>query len=193
MGQFIVKYWKVFVSRGIATVIFGLLVLLWPALTLRVLIFIISGFAVLGGLLLLIPIFDEILAGKAWWLNLSEGIVYMLLAVTTFLGSSIGAMLWPKVAERTLVLYFSGWAMLVGILEVLTATSFRSEIKRGRTLLSMGVLSIVFAIIGILVHQKGALALTWFIGIYGLVYGALLIYFGMGSQRKEEIKPATSP
>jgi len=190
MGQFIVKYWKVFVSRGIAAVIFGLLVLLWPALTLRVLIFIISIFAVFGGLLLLIPIFDEILAGKAWWLNLSEGIVYMLLAVITFLGSSIGAMLWPKVAERTLVLYFSGWAMLVGILEILTATSFRSEIKRGGTLLSTGVLSIVFAIVGILVHQKGALALTWFIGIYGLIYGALLIYFGMGAQKKKDINPA---
>ncbi len=65
MGQFIVKYWKVFVSRGIAALIFGLLVLLLPALTLRVLIFIISIFAVFGGLLLLIPIFDEILAGKA--------------------------------------------------------------------------------------------------------------------------------
>ena len=193
MSQFTAKYWKVFVSRGIVAVIFGLLILLWPALTLRVLIFIISGFAVFGGLLLLIPTFDEILAGKAWWLNLSEGIVYMLLGLVTFVGSSIGAMLWPKVAERTLVLYFSGWAILVGILEILTATSFRSEIRRGRTLLSMGVLSIVFAFIGILAHQKGALALTWFIGIYGLIYGALLIYFGLGSQKKKDIKPATSP
>ena len=167
--------------------------LLWPALTLRVLIFIISGFAVLGGLLLLIPIFDEILVGKAWWLNLSEGIAYMLLGLVTFLGSSIGAMLWPTVAERTLVLHLSWWAILVGILEILTATSFRSEIRRGRTLLSMGVLSIVFAFIGIIVHQGGALALTWFIGIYGLIYGALLIYFGLGSQKKKDIKPATSP
>jgi uncharacterized membrane protein HdeD (DUF308 family) len=191
MAKFIVKYWKVFVSRGIVAVIFGFLLLLWPGLTLRVLIFIISLFAVVGGLLLLIPIFDEILTGKAWWFNLSEGIVCMLLGVITFLGSSIGAMLWPKVAERTLVLYFSGWAMLVGMLEILTATSFRSEIKRGWTLLSMGVLSIVFAFIGILVHQKGALALTWFIGIYGLIYGALLIHFGMGSRKKEDIDPAT--
>ncbi len=192
MAKFIAKYWKAFVSRGIAAVIFGLLILVWPALTLRVLIFIISLFAIFGGLLLLIPIFDEILTGKAWWLNLSEGIVYMLLAVITFLGSSIGAMLWPKIAERTLVLYFSGWAMLVGILEILTATSFRHEIKRGWTLGSMGVLSIVFAFIGILVHQKGALALTRFIGVYGLIYGVLLIYFGVGSQKKEDIDPAPS-
>ncbi len=170
MAKFIIKYWKVFVSRGIVAVLFGLLILLWPALTLKGLIYIISLFAVFGGLLLLIPTFDQILVGKAWWLNLSEGIVYVLLGVITFLGSSIGAMLWPKVAERTLVLYFSGWAMLVGILEILTATSFRHEIKRGWTLGSMGVLSIVFAFIAILIHQKGALALTGFIGIYRLIY-----------------------
>ena len=191
MAKFIVKYWKVFVSRGIVAVFFGLLILLWPALTLKGLIYVISLFAVFGGLLLLIPTFDQILVGKAWWLNLSEGIVCMLLGVITFLGSSIGAMLWPKVAERTLVLYFSGWAILVGIVEILTAISFRSEIKRGWALLSMGVLSIVFAFIAILVHQKGALALTSFIGIYGLIYGALLIHFGMGSRKKEDINPAT--
>ena len=120
MIRAISKYWWVFTLRGLIAIAFGLAALLWPALTLGVMVLLFGLFALFEGGLTIVTSFkkgDE----KGGWTFLIEGLAGLLVCVIVLLGSSIGAMLWPRVAAVMLVFYIAGWAILAGIFKILTA------------------------------------------------------------------------
>ncbi len=63
--------------------------------------------------------------------DLFTGQIYegILVCVIVLLGTSIGAMLWPRVAAVMLVFYIAGWAILAGIFKILTAFRIRKQVK----------------------------------------------------------------
>jgi len=72
----------------------------------------------------------------------------------------------------------AAWAVLTGIAEVTTAIQLRRHLRGEWLLAASGVLSIAF---GVLLASKpgaGALAVTWLIGGYAIVFGALVVALG---------------
>jgi uncharacterized membrane protein HdeD (DUF308 family) len=53
MEVFIVRSWKVLALRGLAGVLFGVIALLWPSITLVALVLLFGGYAMVDGLLAL--------------------------------------------------------------------------------------------------------------------------------------------
>ena len=124
------KYWWIFSLRGIIAIVFGLAALLWPALTLGVMVLLFGLFALFEGLLAVVTSFgkgDE----KGGWTLLFEGLAGVLVCVIVLLGTSIGSMFWPRVAAVMLVYYIAGWAILAGLFKIITAFRIRSRGKRG--------------------------------------------------------------
>ena len=172
------KYWWVFALRGIIAIAFGLAALLWPALTLGIMVLLFGLFALLEGLLTIVTSFgkgDE----KGGWTLLLEGVVGLLVCVIVLLGSSIGSMLFPKVAAVMLVFYIAGWAILSGLFKIITAFRIRSEVKGEWLLMLNGLVSILVGVILILRPGAGVLAVAWLIGMLAIIVGIFQLLLGL--------------
>jgi len=177
MIRAISKYWWVFTLRGVIAIAFGLASLLWPALTLGVMVLLFGLFALFEGGLTIVTSFkkgDE----KGGWTLLIEGLAGLLVCVIVLLGSSIGAMLWPRVAAVMLVYYIAGWAILAGLFKILTAFRIRKEVKGEWILGLSGLISILVGLILIFRPEAGVLAVAWLIGIFAIILGIFLTLLG---------------
>ena len=178
MIRAISKYWWVFTLRGLIAIAFGLAALLWPALTLGVMVLLFGLFALFEGGLTIVTSLkkgDE----KGGWTLLLEGLAGLLVCVIVLLGTSIGAMLWPRVAAVMFVFYIAGWAILAGILKILTAFRIRREVKGEWILGLSGLISILVGLILILRPGAGVLAVAWLIGLYAIILGIFQLLLGL--------------
>ena len=178
MIRAISKYWWIFTLRGVIAILFGLGALLWPALTLGVMVFLFGFFALFEGILTIVTSFkkgDE----KGGWTLLLEGLAGLLVCVIVLLGTSIGAMLWPRVAAVMLVFYIAGWAILAGIFKILTAFRIRKEVKGEWILGLSGLISLLVGLMLILRPGAGVVAVAWLIGLYAIILGIFQLLLGL--------------
>ena len=178
MIRAISKYWWVFTLRGVIAILFGLGALFWPALTLGVMVLLFGFFALFEGILTIITSLREG-SEKGGWALLFEGIAGILVCVIVLLGSSIGSMLWPRVAAVMLVYYIAGWAILAGLFKIITAFRIRREVKGEWMLGLSGLISILVGLILILRPEAGVLAVAWLIGIFAIILGIFLTLLGL--------------
>jgi uncharacterized membrane protein HdeD (DUF308 family) len=67
------------------------------------------------------------------------------------------------------------WAIVTGILEIVTAFSARLPLAIEWTLALAGLLSVALGVLLAILPGPGLLGLVWLIGIYAIVFGVLLI------------------
>ena len=160
--------WWAMVLRGIAAVLFGLAALLWPGMTLLVLLVIFAFYALVDGLFAIVAGIRD--SGGRRWLLLAEGVLGLL--------AGLVVLFWPGQTALVLVYVISAWAILTGLLKVIMAISFRRQVENWWLMGLGGALSVLFG--GILGFLPGAglLTLVWLVGIYALILGLALIVLG---------------
>jgi uncharacterized membrane protein HdeD (DUF308 family) len=158
------RHWWAFGLRGLAAVVFGILALAWPGLTLGVLILLFGAFALVDGVMAVISAFRS-QGDNLWWLLVSGalGIVAGLVVFS-----------WPGLTAVVLVYFIAAWAVVTGVLEVISAVRLRAIIEREWVWIITGALSVVFGILIMFNPGAGALAVTWLIGIYAILEGISL-------------------
>lgn len=160
-----VPWWSP-VIRGIVAILFGLGALIWPGLTLFVLIALYGAYAIINGIAELIGAFQAAERRLRWWPLVLGGIVSILAGIVAFV--------WPGITALVLVFVIGAWAFITGILEIIGAFRF------GSWLLGIaGALSVLFGVILYVFPGAGALSLVWLIGAYALIFGILLVLFGI--------------
>lgn len=184
MLQVMSKYWWAFVTRGLLAVLFGLLAFVMTGRESYILARVFCVYALLEGLLAIIPSLSSA-AAKIWWTLMFEGITSVVLGVFSFIGpGGIGSALWPDVSATTALIIIALWAIVTGILEVLAAIRLPREMGRKWALLLGGALSILFGITALILRPiEGVTAACWLIGIYAVTFGALLIFPGLGFRK----------
>jgi uncharacterized membrane protein HdeD (DUF308 family) len=160
--------WRKLAVRGVAAVLFGLLTLIWPRLTLTALVLLFGAYVLVDGLFIIAAVLGDAAETRAdrGWL-LFEGIVSVLIGVVTFA--------WPHITALALLYLIALWAAATGGLEIATAVLLRRQIRNDWILAAIGVLSIAFALVLVISPGSGALAITWVIGAYALISGALIL------------------
>jgi len=166
--------WWIYVLRGILAVVFGLLALAWPGITIGVLVILFGVYAIFEGVLALSAAFRNRRRGP-WWMLLLEGIVG--------LGVGICAFIWPGLTAVVLLVFIGIWALLTGILEIAAAVQLRRQIKGEWMLGFTGVLSILIGLVFLISPGAGALAFVWLIGIYAILFGILLTALGFKTRK----------
>ncbi|MEJ2286392.1 MAG: HdeD family acid-resistance protein [Desulfobacterales bacterium] len=170
MLDLIAKYWWTFVIRGLLAIAFGLIALVWPGITLIVLVFLFGFYAILEGILSIIA--AVINRGmRSWWVLLLEGLASLIVGCAAFI--------WPGLTAVVLLIFIAIWAILTGLLEIWAAVQLRKEIRGEWILALTGIISILIGIILFTNPGAGALAVVWMIGIYAAIFGALLIFLGV--------------
>ena len=169
MLRLLAKNWWMLVLRGILAIIFGILALVWPTPTLRVLVLFFGVYALVDGLFTLISALGT-RRDVPWWWVLLEGIFGIAAGVATFV--------WPNITALVLLILIAAWAVITGLFEILAAIELRKKIEGEGWLILGGVLSIIFGVVLFLQPGSGALAVIWLIGAYTIIFGIFLIAMG---------------
>jgi uncharacterized membrane protein HdeD (DUF308 family) len=176
MLEYLSRHWWTLVVRGVVAVLFGLAALIWPDVTLRVLVWLFGFYAVVDGLLALAALIvgGRLASGRRGWLVL-EGVVGIAAGVFAFL--------WPGITAVVLLYLIAAWMLVTGLLEVAAAIVLRREL-RGEWLLALaGILSVLLGIYLAVRPGEGAIAIVWAIGLYAIVFGVALALLGVRLRR----------
>ena len=93
------------------------------------------------------------------------------------LGLAVGclALGWPRLTALALLYLIAVRAIVIGLAEVLTAAWLLRDLADAWLLALVGLLSITFGTVLVLVPATGLMALIWVIGAYALVIGVALL------------------
>ncbi len=161
------RSWWSLLLRGLVAVAFGVLSLIWPQLSLAVLVLLVGAFLFVDGALGIWAAVRGRREESRWWLLLIDGLLGVGIGVVTFL--------WPGITALALLYLIAAWAVLTGILEIVAAVRLR-EVIEGEWLLGLaGVLSVIFGLGIALFPGAGAVALVAVIATFAILYGAILI------------------
>jgi len=165
-AAWLARNWWAIALRGVAAIIFGIMALLMPAITLAALILLFGVFAVVEG------IFSVIAAvrghsGAPRWFLLLEGVVGIAAGVVAFV--------WPGLTAIVLLYVIAAWAIITGVLEIAAATRLHNRIRGEWWLVLGGILSVVAGVWMMRAPGSGALAVVLLIGSYVLLFGILQV------------------
>ena len=166
MQQLIGNFRTMFLFRGIAAILFGILTLVWPNITLVVLVLLFGIFAVISGITAVAAALRN-RAEQGWGLLLFEGIVGILAGVV--------ALVWPGITALVFLYLLAAWAIITGIMELVAPLSFPMRGGRAVLMVLAGLVSIVFGIIIAAQPASGLLAVVWLIGVYAIVFGVMYV------------------
>ena len=162
------NYWWLMGLRGLFAVLFGVIALLRPGLTLLVLVYLFGAYAVVSGVMAVIVSLEVRRYLHRWWVLLLEGLVGITAGVVAFA--------WPTITALALLYLVAFWAIVTGIFEIGAAFSGWLPVAQEWTLALAGILSVLFGVLLIfLPAAAGILSLIWLIGVYALVFGVILI------------------
>ncbi len=162
------RNWWLLALRGIAAIIFGVLTLIVPGVTLFVLVTFFGAYALIDGILAVIHSLRHREENSRWWVLLLEGLAGVVVGVLTFV--------WPGLTIITLYFFIAIWALFTGIMEIIAAIRLRREIHNEWSLALMGVISVILGILLLANPAAGIFSLVIAVGIYAIVFGALELY-----------------
>ncbi len=163
----LVRNWWVVALRGLFAIIFGVGALLWPGLTLRVLILLFGSYALVNGIFTVIGGLAPQAENRRRWTVLLEGIAGIILGVLTFF--------YPGITALALLYVIAAWALVTGIFEIMAGILLRRIITGEWLTILSGIASVIFGLLLVFFPGAGALSLTWLIGVYAIVLGILLV------------------
>ena len=169
MRQLLARSWWMLALQGAAAVMFGVLALAWPAVTLLFVVALFAAYAILSGGAAIVSALQNRVE-RGWWLPLILGLVSV--------AAGLIAIFYPGLTALVLVLVIGINALFTGVLELVMAVRLRKEIEGEWLLGFAGVLSILFGAFLVIFPGAGALALLWLIAAYDIVIGVLLIIAG---------------
>jgi uncharacterized membrane protein HdeD (DUF308 family) len=174
------RHWWAVALRGVAAVLFGLMALLWPGITLFALVILFGAYALVDGAFTLVAtIRDRDTAHTA-----PGGRGWLIARGVAGIATGVLAVVWPGITALALLWTIAAWAMVTGVFEVVAAVRLRREIRREWLLALSGVLSILFGVLLVVWPAAGALTLVTLIGVAALMIGFTLLMFGFRMRRR---------
>jgi uncharacterized membrane protein HdeD (DUF308 family) len=165
------RHWWVLALRGVAALVLGAGIFLWPGMTLSALSPLFVVYAMADGVLALIAAVWAARWHVSWWPLLAEG------------GFDVAAgavvLLWPGMPLFTLIAFIAVWAILTGASGLLAAVLLRREMAGEWFLLLSGISSVLLGALLLAFPGASVLAVVWLIGAYALAFGVLLLGFSV--------------
>lgn len=182
-------HWWVVLIRGAAAILFGVLALIWPSITVLALVTLFGVYALVDGISSIVAAIANGRRHERWGVVAFEGIVGIAAGIVAFV--------WPDATAVALLVVIAVWAIWTGILEIMAGMRIRREVRGEWVLYLSGAASVLFGILLLISPDTGAVALVWLIGTYALLAGLIFVVLAFrlrrmrGGPTRERTVPAT--
>ena len=175
MIHILAQNWWALALRGVAAILFGALSILWPSITLWVLVLFFAAYMLVDGIFAIIAGVRAAQRHERWWPLVIEGILDLIAGAI--------AVAWPGLALLTFIYIAAFWAIFTGI--ALLAAAVKLHRMNGEaTLIVGGLLSLAWGVIVIFWPIAGEIALAWWIGAYAMLFGIFMLTFALTLRRR---------
>jgi uncharacterized membrane protein HdeD (DUF308 family) len=153
--------------RGILGILFGLVALFFPGVTILSLVLLFSAYMLVDGAFSIAGAIRSMGRNERWGWMLLNGIWSILTAIVAFL--------WPGLTAIVFVLIIAAWSIVSGALMLTAAYRMRRGAGARGWLIFGGILSVLFGVLLVIAPLIGAIVLTWWIGAYVLVLSIFML------------------
>ncbi|WP_134678475.1 HdeD family acid-resistance protein [Paracoccus ravus] len=167
--------WWLLLLRGIAAIVFGIVALIWPGLTVYALLMVFGAFAIFDGVIALMTAFQRRPRDDRWWAWAVEGILSMMIGLL--------ALFWTEETALAFIIWMAIWGVIAGVFRILAAIRLRDEIAGEWALGFSGLLLLIWGILMAMLPTAGLLSLAWLIGIFAALTGTALVILSLRLRR----------
>lgn len=167
--------WWLIALRGVLSVLFGILVFVFPLMGVLVVITMLAVWFLIDGVLGL----WHAVTGPAP----EEGRFWHILHAVVDIAAGAVLLLMPGLSALTLVFIAAAWSIITGVTEIVMAFKGKSRFGSPWLLGLAGVAGIVVGILLIAAPGPGLIALMWMIAIQAILLGVALIAMGLRLRR----------
>ena len=173
------QLWGLGIAFGVVSILFGILALFWPGLTVALFVILFGVFVLVWGVVGLIVSIARMGTDKFWWLEL----VFSVLAV----GLAVYLLRNPEAAAALFILFIGITFLVRGVIDVLKGLFDAENASSQRVFnIILGGVGIVAGVITLTHPVSAGLAVVWIVGLYAVLYGSLLIAFAFRAKAELE-------
>lgn len=187
MLSILLRSWWVLVLRGLFAIMFGLIAIVWPDITVFVIVTIFGAFLMLDGLIEIWVGFLGRGRDDDWWTDALLGILAVI--------AGIAVIAWPDITATGLIIFIGAVMTVYGATMIYQAIKLRTDINNEWILIANGALSLVLGVAFMIFPGAGAVSLIWLIALYIILFGVLLIVVGWkmrGVLRELQVEAGTT-
>jgi len=171
---------------GILAVIAGIISFAWPGVTVLALVLLFAVYAFIDAGLEAMRAFSSRTAGPVFG--------HLLLALIS-LAAGVVAVVWPSPTALVLVLVIGIWAVIGGVVEIVSGFGSGETAGTRALFLLTGLVSVAFGVLLFARPNVGAVTLALLFGLFSLFYGISRITLGvqlhqLHKQHKDALPPS---
>jgi uncharacterized membrane protein HdeD (DUF308 family) len=184
LSEVLAETWWAVGLRGVFGIVFGLICLFATDIALLSLVLLFSAYMLVDGVFAIASGIRAARNGERWGLLILEGLVNIAAGAVAFL--------WPAITIVVLVWIIAIWAIVSGAL--MLAAALALNIDHGRWWLALGgIASLIFGMVLVIAPLVGALVLTWWIGAYAIIFGAMLLVLAFQLHSRLDARTRSAP
>jgi uncharacterized membrane protein HdeD (DUF308 family) len=169
--QKLARAWRMIAANGVAAILFGVVLVLWPDIGLTTIVAVVAVYALVRAVLSGLAAFSAPLprTERAW------------LTLEAVVGTAIGVALlvWNDISAQALLYVVAGWALAIGFLMLVTALQAPMDWPAKLLLALNGIISSAFGAVMFIEPDAGAVAIVALIAAYIIVIGVMQIGFAL--------------
>lgn len=170
------QLWGLAVAQGVLAILFGIVALFWPGLTVALLIVFFSVFVLVWGIIGVIVGLSSIGSNRFWWMEL----LFSILAI----GLAVYVLRNPLDAAKVFVIVIGLTFIVRGVIDLVHGLFNRERTGEWRVFSGLvGGIGVIAGIITMLYPISAGVAVVWIIGLYAVLYGALSLGFAFRAQK----------
>jgi uncharacterized membrane protein HdeD (DUF308 family) len=161
------RRWPLVVLRGVVAVLFGIVAIAWPEITVLSLALLFGFYTLLDGIMSLT-------------MGIGQGTDRAYMVALGVLGIIAGliSIIWPQITVIVLLVIIAVWAIVAGVTQIAAAIRLRKVIRNEWFLALSGAVALVLGVLLIVQPAEGAIALIVAIATFALAWGVVLIVLG---------------
>jgi uncharacterized membrane protein HdeD (DUF308 family) len=184
MSALLAQNWWAVALRGAFAILFGLIALVLPGVTIASLVLLFAAYMLVDGIFAIVSAVRAAAHHERWGLLVLEGICDIAAGAI--------ALVWPGITVLTFVFLSAAWAIISGGL--MLGAAFRLTKHHGRWWLALGgIVSIVWGLLLIMMPGAAAVVMTWWLGAYALIFGIMLLVLGFRLRGRKDAAPPMRP
>jgi uncharacterized membrane protein HdeD (DUF308 family) len=185
MQEFLLnRPWWELVLRGILILIFGILAIVYPGLTLAVLIIFFGAFAFIEGIFQMVGSFAAKAENPQWALMFIGGLWSLIIGVIV--------LAWPGMSALVLLWFIAAWFLVMGVVQIVFGLrSPGGGAEKGLHVIG-GIIGILFGLMAFMWPGATAMAIVWIVGLFAIFFGIQLMVLGFLGRNEPSAVSAAS-